>query len=396
MYYNDLDGSYTYHMDALDHMILDSNYYPSVWRTGWNSPGMLDWESYWMPFEYTSPGGDWYPFHPEGISSWAVTSLGELNQVDVNSAFQKAKETGSAVFSLYSHDRNDLNTLVNWLDLYLRNAESNPDFNGVSFQYVTAKTAIQKAVGISDDVPPTLTITQNANTYTVTSNEPLWGDHPYVALKYANGNYLHVTASKTGTNSWTFDLPNQIVMRENVAVAARATMGLPVESVTASGFLEGYEPQRTVDGDDTLSSFWDSTPSTVQAGAWLELDLGSVSSITNIRTHFFDYDNRLYRYYIQVSNDHLSWNTVVNEKDGRGVVWDYLDQSTEAKYVRIVVTYNSANSYAHILEVSVNANPSGVTASSQELGHAPELIVDGVELENNYWGTNINYLSGSK
>jgi hypothetical protein len=220
----------------------------------------------------------------------------------------------------------------------------------------------------------------------------LWQNQPYVALKYADGTYVHAEATAAGTNAWTISPPNQIVTQENVAVRARATTGISVAAATASSYRPSYEPYRAIDGDDSTGSFWDSTPGKVPA--WLKLDLGSVKTFSNIRTHFWDGDGRYYKYYVDVSNDDLSWTRVVGEKVGESVMWDYFNPAISARYIRITVTYNSANPYAHIIEVNVGIDPASVTASSYDGNQTPDLAVDGIESTSNYWGTNPQILEG--
>src|SRR5674476_1434671 len=83
---------------------------------------------------------------------------------------------------------------------------------------------------------------------------------------------------------------------------------------------------------------------------WLQLDLGTQTSISQITTHFYDGDTRTYTYYIQASTDGSNWNTIVSTKTGNSIVTDTFTQTT-ARYVKITVTGNTANSAAHIVEI---------------------------------------------
>ena len=59
-------------------------------------------------------------------------------------------------------------------------------------------------MGCADTTPPTLSITEGSDgVYTIGSDEPLWGDHPYVAAKYigeGGERYTHTLATPTGIN----------------------------------------------------------------------------------------------------------------------------------------------------------------------------------------------------
>ncbi len=87
-----------------------------------------------------------------------------------------------------------------------------------------------------------------------------------------------------------------------------------------------------------------------------------------------------------------SWTTVVSAKTGSGVVTDTFSQ-VAARYVRITVTGNTANTAAHIEEFKVYQSTSQIhavtaTASSYNgAGREPLNAIDGIESNSNYWGT---------
>jgi len=85
---------------------------------------------------------------------------------------------------------------------------------------------------------------------------------------------------------------------------------------------------------------------------WLQLDLGTQVSINEIVTHFYDGTSRVYTYYIQVSSDGSNWYTVVSTKTGSSTVTDTFNSVT-CRYVQVVVTGNTANTAAHIEQVTV-------------------------------------------
>lgn len=359
-YNNGPDAGYPeYQMYALDQMIIDRNFYPTAFRSGWliMPSALSNWLEQWIPFDYTPSSGIWYPWHPSGMSRWQTTCAGGVSQSDVNAAFARARDYGSAIYAFYCHDREDMHSYINTLQSYLNTADADEiTYPNVSFKYVSAREAMQLALGYTDFTPPTFTVARTDGTYTITSSEALWKDHPYVALKYADGTYIHPTATKVGTNTWTITPPTQLVTEENVAVRARETGGLPIAAATASSYMPGHEPSKAIDGDDTTNSYWDSTPGTVPQ--WLKLDLGSTQTFGNIRTHFYDGDSRTYKYKIEISTDDITYTEVVPEKQvgggvGKGVTWDYFSPAISARYIKITVTYNSANNYAHIIEVKV-------------------------------------------
>jgi flagellin-like protein len=386
---SDVGPNYDYQMDAIDRMVLDRGFYPTDWRTGGNqmSPGLSSWLEKWIPFDYTSvqSAGTWYPTHPSGLDRWIVSAEDGTTQLGVNAAFQMANDSGSAIYSFWLHDKNDMFSNINSMREYLAIAAANPQFKNVTFQYVTASEAMQKVLQTADYTPPALTIQPNGNSYTVESNEALWGNHPYVAVKFSDGSYTHIEATSSGNNKWAFEKPTTGQVNIDITSAARGTKGLTIVGATASNSQAWHTADEAIDGDDSLFSYWDSTPgSLLVSPQWLRLDLGSPQHFNNVRTHFYDYDSRTYGYYIEASLDGSTWFTIVAPRQGVGVVWDNFG-SIYARFVRITVTTNTANDIAHIAEVNVGATQPSISASTSQAGHIPDLAIDGIDFSYDYW-----------
>jgi hypothetical protein len=192
---------------ALDHMIIDRNFYPSCFDAGWAimPDALSNWLDNYLPFDYTYLGstGIWYPVHPSGHTRWATQTDNFASQSGVNAAFATAESRGSALYSFTMHDREDMYGNITATHNWLVAAQS--AYPDVLFEYVTARQAMQLALGWSDFASPTFTVSYNTalKTYYVCSNEPLWANHPYVALKYTDGTYTHMQATQTGTNTWS-------------------------------------------------------------------------------------------------------------------------------------------------------------------------------------------------
>jgi hypothetical protein len=123
-------------------------------------------------------------------------------------------------------------------------------------------------------------------------------------------------------------------------------------NATASSFNGvTYGPLNAIDGIESTSSFW-GTNSILGLPQWLKIDLGVIANIDRVDTHFYDGTLRVYTYSMDVSADNVSWTTVVPSKTGSGYVSDSFSQIA-ARYVRIAVTNNTANTAAHIEEVRV-------------------------------------------
>ena len=143
---------------------------------------------------------------------------------------------------------------------------------------------------------------------------------------------------------------------------------ISVASVTASSYDSSHTPNLAIDGSDTTWYYW-GTNAMIAAGKlpqWLQLDLGTQTSISQITTHFYDGDSRTYTYYIQASTDGSNWNTIVPTKTGSSTVTDTFTQTT-ARYVKITVTGNTANLAAHIVEIRIyqSANQASTPTPTQ-------------------------------
>jgi len=348
-YDNGPDAGYPeYQMYALDHMIIDRSFYPSTWRSGdWIMPPALSsWLEQWMPFDYTARTGIWYPVHPSGMDRWQTKCPYSPNTyASTQAAFAYASANGSAIFSSCTHDYEDMKGQVDWLQWCLNHWDADEaTYPNVSFKYVSAREAMQLALGFTDFTPPTFTVTPSAGTYTIVSSEPLWKNHPYVALKYTDGTYAHMNATPAGINTWTVTPPTQSNSEENVARSS---------SVSASSYESSHPRGLAIDGIESTENYWESDPGR-GLPQWLQLDLGSPVSISKIATHFFDRDDsRTYTYNIVASLDGSSWATIVPSKTTTSLVTDTFTEGTY-RYVRITVT-DCSTSYkvALITEIKI-------------------------------------------
>jgi hypothetical protein len=173
-------------------------------------------------------------------------------------------------------------------------------------------------------------------------------------------------------------------------VQAETLTNVAVSSASASSYDGSYTPSRAIDGTESTANYW-GTNALVTAGKlpqWLQLDLGAQKSISQIITHFYDGDSRVYTYYIQTSTDGSSWTTMVPTKTGTKSITDTFTPVT-ARYVRITITGNTANLAAHIEEIKIygsttsTATPTPTPALSP-LGSSPGLSalhVDGTHLK---------------
>ena len=198
--------------------------------------------------------------------------------------------------------------------------------------------------------------------------------------------------------------------------------GSQIPAVTASASSYNgitFAPLNAIDNIESTSNYW-GTSATNGLPQWLKIDLGYATNINQVVTHFYDGNTRTYTYYIEASTDGSSWTPIVPAKTASSIVADTFTQ-VSARYVRITVTGNTANTAAHIEEIKVyqstgtptpsptptvtpsptatpTSNPSqlpdsqipAVTASASSyngITYAPLNAIDNIESTSNYWGT---------
>jgi len=387
-----IDG-YTRHFESLSHMILDRSYFPSVYRAGWlwEDSNISAFLNDWIPFDYTANSGDWAPYHPDGLERWMTRSDSGVSQSSVNSAFDYARNNGAAIYSFYFHDRDNMPAYIDSMQSALETAAAN--YTDVDFKYTNALDAIQSILEFTDRMPPAFLLTKlDGSTYEIESDEPVWQDKPYVAAKYASANnehYDHISSvTSTGTDIWQASIPSELTITAPPPPPVQYT---PV-GVTASGehTAEGGAATNAIDGD--LSTYWDSAidlPGGDHGGqlpAWIELELAEVESLTAMDIHFYDDDDRQYTYGVEGSTNGTDWFSLVDPgATVVGLASHEFDPPFDVQYVRITVTDNTTNDWAHIGEIRlygpsslVEVRPDSATASSSNAtDYPPGNAIDG-------------------
>ena len=341
------DASYPgYQMSALDKMIIDRSFYPSSFRSGWDlqSIPLSNWLEQWIPFDFSPlhTASGWYPSNEyPGMNLWQAQTAHLSYYADIQSAFTKARNQGSSIYSFYMHCYDNMTSEINYLQSTLNSIAN--IYTDVTFKYVTAAQAMQLALGYNDVTPPTFTVSRNSSTYIISSDETLWNNNPYIAVLYNSGTYSHLAASLIGTNTWKVDIPSSATVNK-IGVAANDLYGnpgvsvfspltppevpiptvsapttqppqikIPVHGIVASNYLDSdHNPSKALDSD--LSSYW-GTSSAEGFPQSLTLDLWTLVPVNQVTTHFYDLDTRAYTYSIAVSTDGSIMDNCCSNKD---------------------------------------------------------------------------------
>jgi hypothetical protein len=360
----DLTG-YDWHNEAFDYMILNAGFFPSTFRSGWlwTNNDLQAWIEDWMPIDYSNwpDTGDWsgapdswYPYHPSeadyktpgGMNHWIAQCEGGPSQSGVDEAFAEASDTqGPVIYCWYTHKRSNMRSQIASAQTYLDNADGNEtDYPGVQFRYATALEAMQEIGSCTDTTPPALSLAESEGEgYTITSDEALWGTHPYIAAKYSGEVYTHTTATSNGSNTWEVSLETELTVTSPPE---------PYEIVEVSAESEHADHPASHAVDGNPNTYWDSTPQEVPV--WIQTDLGEAKDVERFTIHFWDGVERYYTYYVEASTDGSTWVEIVPSSSVWGEETHDFDPPVSMRYARVTVTTNdSSNDYAHIREIAL-------------------------------------------
>ena len=129
--------------------------------------------------------------------------------------------------------------------------------------------------------------------------------------------------------------------------SALLSLGKPA---TASSSASSYPASRADDGSKTTR--W--AAGSVTYPQWWTVDLGAVKSLSSVKIAWYAADSRKYGYQIAVSNDNVSFTTVVDKSSNTvsGTTSDAM--VTSARFVRVTLTgVTRAGLWPSIYEVSV-------------------------------------------
>jgi hypothetical protein len=142
------------------------------------------------------------------------------------------------------------------------------------------------------------------------------------------------------------------------STASTSCQKLPISKITASGSSSTYPVSNAI--DNNLNTRW----AHQGLGTWIQTDLGAKMTICSVDIAWYRGNLRQYNFIISVSNDATSFTKVFSGKSsGRTSSYETytLPSDTNARYVRITINGNTANSWADIWELRVNGYQSTTT-----------------------------------
>jgi len=241
---------------TLAHYLLEENTFPVSFRSGWHAMDN-NWQRYLdtlLPFsmhddwpavrtdttepidnvyDWSKSSKDWVPFHPSAenyqlpgsLKGWNLrsTHIAGVDSAAMVAIFARANAGVGQVACLWGHlPETDFLDNMKKIDRVAHIAALK--YPAVTFRYSTAVEAMQRWLGTSDVTPPIVNISERKTgenaTFVITTNEPIFQPHPFVAAKDLYERYYHLAARQTGTNEWTTTdaLPASTLAKVGVAV----------------------------------------------------------------------------------------------------------------------------------------------------------------------------------
>jgi hypothetical protein len=247
---------YFAHCDSLYQVlcrrIIDRGWFPSCNRPGFHVTRP---DSHWfleqfIPFDFANQALDqddesqpdlaagrfgdwrraprhWQPYHPRhddyqtpgGCRRWILrclnvgTRLRLLRQEDVDQAFEQAAQGLPVVLAITNHDFRDMRPDLEGMHEMLTRAARRHE--GVKFRYCEARQAARLALGLEERPPLVLEASLRGNLLEVSSDAPIFGPQPFLALKTLTGAYYHDNLDfQEPGRRWSYTLDSQTLERQ--------------------------------------------------------------------------------------------------------------------------------------------------------------------------------------
>ncbi len=279
LHYDDFIEDFEY---TLAQNLIDENVFPVSYRSGWH---YMDnqWQQYLeniLPFSmhnaYPSKGNDtvepldnildwsmapaeYVPYHPSqynyqipgNLKGYELRSIymSHMNQEKMNAIFQKALEGTDQMVCIWAHlPESDFLENIARIDSLAH--VSDAEYGPVTFRYCSAIEAMQRWLDTGDQSPPQATISEETIGdniyYTIQTDEQIFQDYPFVAVKDIYKRYAIIPAQEISTNTWRTVVP----VDKNIT----AKIGIAVTDLSgnlSTKFINYLPDEKWIDNTDT-------------------------------------------------------------------------------------------------------------------------------------------------
>lgn len=388
---------------TLAQFLLDENVFPVSFRSGWHYMDN-DWQNYlnemlpyslhndWPAvrftttepidnvFDWSQSSSEFVPFNPapenyqlQGNSKgWNVRSkyLGSVTTQMVNSIFQKANQGTDQLACFWSHlpDVNFLNEIQQVNNIVQQVAVNYPN---VQFKYVTAIEAYQLWLQSNDNEKPELQITEQITgsevKFQINTNEPIFQNQPFIAIKDRYERYMIAECENISTNTWQTVLSYPINDLGKVGAAVTDTVGN-----LSTSFINYLPDDQFIDNDDTQYSevygIWTTSSNT----AWntnsriSNLNPGDSAKVKwNIESGY----SGLHNIFIQFPEISNHTDTIYFEFFKNGMIEDTLIFTIDGEFRKwlYVKTFDITSGENNFIEMSVKNNGQTLNVLSADI-----------------------------
>ena len=266
---------------TLAQYLLEENVFPVSFRSGWHYMDN-DWQNYLnklLPYslhddypnvrlttvepidnvyDWSQSSSEFVPFNPapenyqlQGNSKgWNVRSkyMGNVTEQLVNDIFSKANQGTDQLACFWSHlPAQTFLTEIQQVNSIIHQVAAN--YPSVQFKYCTAVEAYKLWLHSSDDVNPDIQLTDaisgNNVKFRITSNEPIFQQFPFVAIKDRYERYFVAECENTSTNVWQTISYYPLEQIAKVGVAVTDTVGN-----LSTAFIPYLPDDKFIDNDD--------------------------------------------------------------------------------------------------------------------------------------------------
>lgn len=275
--------------DILTRRVIERNWFPSVNRAGFHTerPDSHWLLEQWIPFDLSNQAvdedvrendlsngrfGDWR----RAVKDWSIynpchddyqvpgncrrfigrclnvgTRLRLLDEAEVRQAFQRARDIKPTLLAFTDHDFRDIGKDVDYVREMLRSVKR--EFPEVRFKYCEAREAMNRAIFgdyrepeaniLNIDLEPGATL---GTVYlSVSSDEPIFGPQPYLAIRTKEGEYYTDNFDiQEPFNRWTYvfdDITFPPESLDRVAVAANDLRGFNhIKQINSDELQQGH------------------------------------------------------------------------------------------------------------------------------------------------------------
>lgn len=372
---------------------------PIVWEEGWNAEGMFPlpkdaivmcWSHGRDPTAIVRAGyrvvnATWTPLYivrdnkktPEFLFAWDVPKFGRQGSEDFTVLPPNPLLLGAELCSWENSEAIEVQALRDRLAIVAEKAW-NPtvaeDF--VRFRQRLAHTddildklvhpvtiTITEGTLVRDEItfeaPITVSLTPKLKTglkvrYTLDNSLPNDGWKTY-AGPIALADTVHLRAGLFDDAGKQHGYLSGAWLKRVVAIQKNNATGKPVSTGPGPQRRGDYGPEIAVDGRaDDVGRHW----AAEQPGPeWLRIDLEQVVPVDFVNVITYHDGSRYYQLDVELSIDGEQWAKVAEFNDtipATAAGYAKKFRATDARYVRINMTKNSANAYMHVVEVIVN------------------------------------------